>query len=435
MRSVYGKVLVWCLGTLLLSFAAFIAITTYISGRTMESSGPLHRLSLYLLDECTQAWQEGGAPRLRAVMEHQERRLGMKNHLVDSRARDVLTGEDLSRFLASPMPRRGDPLVLTAVDGPYRLLLVIPPPDFRLSTYLPFYLLILLALAGLCWLLAVYIGSPLHQLGQVVKRFGAGDLDARATRLPRDEIGDLGRAFNEMAGRMQRLLTAERQLLQDVSHELRSPLVRLSFAAELMRAAADRDAAVDRINTEIEHLNTLVGGLLEVTRAEGESMERNFTMFDLQELVAETVSRCAIEARFKNCALQAHVAPRTVTVRGDAELLRRAIENILSNAIRHSPAGSAVEVAVSVDGPSAMASVRDSGPGVPDDMLRRIFSPFVRVDESRQPSTGGLGLGLSIAKRAVLLHHGQILAENVDPGLKVTISLPVIEELQRPLAG
>jgi two-component system sensor histidine kinase CpxA len=257
-----------------------------------------------------------------------------------------------------------------------------------------------------------------------VERFGAGDLDARIHWNRRDEIGDLARSFNQMAERLQLLRTAERRLLQDISHELRSPLARLSFAAELARTAPDRDRAVERLKGEIRRLTDLVSGLLEVARAEGESAETRFEKVNVDVFLTEIIESCEIEASARHCRLERKVGSGS-TLRGHAELLRRAVENVLSNAIRHAPEASVIDVESAAADHNAVITIRDQGPGVPDDMLNKIFTPFFRVDESRDSTTGGLGLGLAIAQRAILLHHGQIRAENANPGLRVVIEVPL----------
>jgi two-component system sensor histidine kinase CpxA len=238
----------------------------------------------------------------------------------------------------------------------------------------------------------------------------------------RDEIGNLNRSFDRMAERIATLLTAERRLLQDISHELRSPLARLSFAAELIRTADDRDAAVGRLKKEINRLTNLVGALIEVTRAEGDPSLRCLEEIQLDELVLEVVEDCR---SIRECEISAAAEARVV-VRGDRELLRRSVENILQNAIRYNRAGAAVEVTLEIAADAARLSVRDHGPGVPEDALAKIFQPFVRVDDSRDNATGGVGLGLAIAYRAIGLHHGRIWAENAAPGLRVVMELPVV---------
>jgi len=213
-------------------------------------------------------------------------------------------------------------------------------------------------------------------------------------------------------------------LLQDVSHELRSPLARLSFAAELTRTAPDRGAAVERLKKEIDRLTDLVGTLVEVTRAEGDPSATRLEPLQLGELLRSVVDDCRVDADARGCSIGVN-GEVDLTLRGDRELLRRAVENVVRNAIRYTPRGSTVDVKMESAGHNARISVRDCGPGVPEELLPKIFQPFFRVDDSRDSSTGGVGLGLAIAYRAISVHHGRLWAQNVHPGLNVCIELPL----------
>jgi two-component system sensor histidine kinase CpxA len=243
----------------------------------------------------------------------------------------------------------------------------------------------------------------------------------------RDEVGRLARAFDEMANRIQTLLAAERRLLLDISHELRSPLARLSVATELARSesAAEREQALNRIEKEADRLNALVGELLQVTRAEGDPTSRRVEAVRVDELLANVVEDCSVEAGARGSRIVL-APPPAVTVPGDPELIRRAIENVLRNAIRHAPKDSAVEVQLENGGGQAQIRIRDYGPGIAQEHLSRIFDPFYRVESDRNRASGGVGLGLAIARRAVELHKGQIFARNSDPGLLMEIDLPVV---------
>jgi two-component system sensor histidine kinase CpxA len=221
-------------------------------------------------------------------------------------------------------------------------------------------------------------------------------------------------------------VTAERRLLQDVSHELRSPLARLSFAAELMKGADDPEAAASRMKREIARLSRLVAALLEVNSAEGDPSSRKTQRFLLTDLVREIVEDCAFEAEAHQVRIESMLDSAAI-VEGDPELIRRAVENVVRNAIRFAPHDSAVMVRMADCPGNVVISIRDCGPGAPPELLSRIFDPFFRVDESRDGATGGAGLGLSIARRAVLLHHGEIIAENASPGLRVRTTIPRVE--------
>jgi two-component system sensor histidine kinase CpxA len=227
-----------------------------------------------------------------------------------------------------------------------------------------------------------------------------------------------------MADRIETLLTAERRLLQDVSHELRSPLARLSFAAELMKGTTNPDEALGRMRREIIRLSQLIDNLLEVTRMEGDPSSRETQRFSFASLLQEVLRDCAFEAEARRIEITSRM-DGALDMEGNPELIRRAMENVLRNAIRFSPEQSRIQSEVEREAHGIVVIISDSGPGVPEELLTRIFDPFVCANESRDSSSGGgVGLGLSIARRAVLLHHGTISAKNLQPGLQVTINLP-----------
>jgi signal transduction histidine kinase len=441
MRSVYAKVLLWCFGTLVFSLLAFAVIAAAAQVRAFGHGGPFEKTSTWQMLEAREAYETGGVPKLKGYLDRVDRHFQIEHHLTDTSGRDLATGEDRSAWLtqrqARPLPwpfgmfssigHRGEQHVMVApasTSAPYRWIVVVQPINNDPWNFLPYYLLVFVAIALLCWLLAVNLASPLRALARTVDRFGRGDLSARVHSPRKDEIGNLGRAFDEMAERMETLLTAERRLLQDISHELRTPLARLSFAAELSRTAEDRNAATVRLKKEIGRLTDLVGALLQVTRAEGDPSSRNLTDLPLNDFLREVVDDCAVEAEARGCRVSLETS-ESLHFRGDRELLRRAMENIVRNAIRYAPEGTPIEVKLASDHDDAAISVRDYGPGVPDNELPKIFKPFFRVDESRDSSTGGVGLGLAIAHRAVTVHHGTMTAKNAGPGLLVSIELPL----------
>jgi two-component system sensor histidine kinase CpxA len=283
---------------------------------------------------------------------------------------------------------------------------------------------IIVVVVSLVYALALTLARPIGRLREAVMRFGQGDLSARAHLKRKDEIGDLGLAFDEMALRIQTLLAAERRLLQDVSHELRSPLARLSFALELVRKNPSSDEAFQRVKKEVDRISRLIADLLQVTRVEGDSGSRNDESISTDEFLRGIVDDCNLEAIARGCRIDLR-EDGVREFRGDHELLRRAVENVLRNAIRYTPPGQSVEVTSAGESNELVIAVRDYGPGVPERELEAIFRPFHRVEEDRnRASGGGVGLGLSIAQRAVLLHHGRISASNAEPGLRVEIRLP-----------
>jgi two-component system sensor histidine kinase CpxA len=428
MKSVYTKIVLWSFSSLLISLVAYVLVTQWITVRSRREIGLVPRFPAFILDETRRAYEAGGARDAAQFLARVNTALGVRHFVVDSQGRDITTGEDRSDLVRRGGTREGHGPspegigVLTSTDGKYRLIVAGPPP-FAFWRYVPYYGLILLAVAILCWPLAVNIGGPLRVLAGAVDRFGQGDLATRLRFSRRDEIGNLATSFDRMADRIETLLVAERRLLQDVSHELRSPLARLSFATELARTAPDRGAAIDRIKKEISRLSEVVATLIEVTRNEGDPSTVRPGTFALDELVRQVVEDCRLENGGDDHRIRLLRAD-SLSISGNREVMRRAIENVVRNAIYYSPPGSGVEVSLDSRSAGAHILVRDYGPGVPDNLLTEIFKPFFRVDDSRNGSTGGLGLGLTIASRAVHLHNGSIRAENADPGLMVEIDLP-----------
>lgn len=315
-------------------------------------------------------------------------------------------------------------VVVAAHHSPPRLVNLLEPKA------LAWRLAALVAVVGaVSFGLARYLSSPMAPLRRATKRLSEGDLSTRvggAVARRRDEIGQLARDFDAMAERLEALVGAQRRLLGDVSHELRSPLARLVVALELARSRAGEGAAepLDRIGREADRLDRLVGQLLLLERLESGAAGGEPEAVDLSRLIGEVADDATFEAAAEDKEVRLDAAD-AVTVSGTPELLRSAFENVLRNAVRHTPSGSAVEIALAVTGDTVDVSVRDRGPGVADTDLERIFEPFYRVEEARDRASGGTGLGLAIAARAVRAHGGTISAANhPDGGLVVTVRLP-----------
>ncbi len=430
MRSVYAKILAWSLVTLFISMTLLFVISRQIEMH-LGAEALFRHLQTLVLEQTVQAWETGGQRGAADFIARSNRVLGWQDYVLDAKGRELSTGVDRSALAArlnghwgQVIPNPGGLLFGTrTTDGRY-MLVVEAQSSFTPWIFVIFDGLILLNVAVLAWPLAFHIGSPLRALARTVERFGQGDLSIRARSARRDEIGNLAKSFDRMADRIETLMTAERRLLQDVSHELRSPLARLSFATELVATEPDRDKALQRIRKEVSRLSTLVGSLIEMTRAEGDPAAGQRKDFPLDELIGDLVEDCAVEASARGCRI-AYARGEKIALTGDPELIRRAIENVVRNAIRYAPEGSVVRVQAEMDGGCAQVQVADSGPGVPDEEIGRIFQPFYRVDDSRTTATGGVGLGLAIAMRAVKLHNGSIEAKNLRPGLLVVIRLPV----------
>ena len=422
MRSLYQTILLWFVLLLAASLAIILFASPMIATRFSPRGGLIDRMNAVLFRQAREAFEQGGATRLSAYLANLESELPVRYLLVDARGRDLATGEDHRSLLASATsvyPVKGQFARLYSERG-FQFVALARPEDVREGNPL-FILLLTTVIALLCWLFSTRLASPVRSLARTAEQFGAGDISARSKIQRKDEIGDLARSFNQMAERITALVTSERRLLQDVSHELQSPLARMAVAAKLTRTAADRDAAAARLQTEIQRISEMVSGLLDITRAEGDPVALRRDPVDLRELVSDIVAGSEWEASEKQCALRPDLDE--IIVRGNEELLRRAIENVLRNAVRYSPAGEPVDVSLRLMNNEAEVVIRDRGPGVPAGELEKIFLPFYRVESARERQTGGTGLGLSLAQRAVLLHQGTIRAENASPGLRVVIRL------------
>ncbi|MGE3275927.1 MAG: sensor histidine kinase [Vicinamibacterales bacterium] len=323
----------------------------------------------------------------------------------------TLPGDNGARYRAAGRAQPGFDAIRLSPAFPYR--------NFTLA----------ILISGLaCFILARYLAAPLRHVRDTSRRLAAGDLEARvgpSAGRRNDEVGEVVRDFDMMAGRLQALVHAQSQLLSDMSHELRSPLARLNVALELARrkAAPAAQPDLDRIVLEADRMNDLIGRILALARAES-GAGRSETDVDLAGVLRHVTddARYEAERQHKSVTLEAERLP---PVPGDPELLASAIDNVVRNAVRYTREGTTVEVGARPDAGDVVVEVRDHGPGVAPGELERIFTPFHRSEPARNRATGGVGLGLAIARRAIDLHHGTIAAANAgNGGLVVTIRLP-----------
>ena len=450
MKSMFVKTLLWFLATTAVAFIGFTFTTALTMTASESRQSPFFMLMNVQVEDAKRAYETGGQAALATVLSHFRSVTQAEVAFTDADGKDLLTGQvrpELKRRIGfSRRGRMGRPPPPPAFFPPFYRPVIMARPDSTRQYWLflieprgnllywflqPQHLWILGLVGLLCYAFSYHLTSPVRKLQKTVVRFGEGDFSARSDMHRRDELGKLSRSFNEMADRIQTLLKAERRLLQDISHELRSPLARLGVAIELARSGEDRDATLDRIQREADRLNALVGELLQVTRAEGDPTQQKHELVQLDDCVGEVVSYCEIEAQAKECELKLTVE-RPLAVLGDEELLRRAVENVLRNAIRYAPERTAIEVALRQVGANVEVRIRDYGPGVPQESLTRIFDAFYRVDSDRNRGSGGVGLGLAIARRAIQLHNGKLHAENARPGLLVVIELPLAPGTAQP---
>ena len=287
-------------------------------------------------------------------------------------------------------------------------------------------------LSGLtCLLLAHYLTKPIASLRSATQQLASGDLEARAGEnlgKRSDEIADLVRDFDLMADRIGDLLQSQRRLLSDVSHELRSPLARLRVALALSRRHEDtaQNTSHDRIEREVERLDELIGRILTLSRLESGQVQPPMAVVSLNSIVEDVVEDAKYEGERSGHHIE-YTTSEEIRLNGNEELLRSAVENVIRNAMYYTLGEEPIRVQLTKRAGDALVSVRDYGPGVPEELLPDLFRPFYRVDDSRMTGTGGTGLGLAIAEKAIKLHGGSIIARNAQPnGLVVEFSLPCL---------
>lgn len=313
--------------------------------------------------------------------------------------------------------------------GHFRIVVRVPHPRSRIMRALgprPGLRLALAVLVSglLCFVLSRVLTRRIGRLQLATRRLAEGELDTRIEVRSRggDETDELARDFNHMATELQQRIQSQRRLLADVSHELRSPLARLRVALALaQQQRPEGDDQLARIERETGHLEALIRQLL-ASRAEHAELD---THIDLVPLLAELCADAEFEFAVRQTPVQFCPAVETAPVLTGGDLLHKAFGNILRNAALHSPESMPIEVSMERIGDTIVTRVIDRGPGVPGEQLERIFDDFYRVDSARDRQSGGVGLGLSIARRAVEQHGGRTEAANLDPGLSVTVTLPV----------
>ena len=432
-HSLYVWVLLAMVSILSMSFVVFRAISQKMQAERID---PVYdQFDELQLESARAILQRWGQDSVAQYMHRLDGLFGGSHYLLDGSGKDLVSGSDRSEMLPKPpaVKSRGAwhghwEITHRSADGKFWFAAEGAQPRWNIWSFLPYYFLVLGATGILCWIAAAGVISPIRRIANSIAQFGQGDLSVRVETDRPDEIGQLGRSFNDMAERMERLITSERRLLSDISHELRSPLARLKFAMKLARTSPDPAAALERIERDVNRIASLVSDIVAINVVEDDPALEEKKDICIRDIIDEVTNDCQVEAQARGCTIQ--VTGRVCgEVLGNPELLRRAVENVVRNAVRYSPERTAVEVELGEDENDARITVRDFGPGVPEQAMERIFDPFFRVEEARNTNGGGSGLGLSIAKRAVCVHRGKIVAENATPGLRVTISIPLTRAL------
>ena len=450
MRSLFLRIFLsfW----LALALFLVLAILATAAMRPTRQMSSLETLQPKFLSEAVDAYQSGGTPKLRDYLRNlhdtQHFRAVLYNeqgslvgHAVPPWFNEVANGE---RHTADTLLGRLNPhfqmlkATMTGSDG-HRYTLVTELPPGQTAMFGPngipgLGILIGILTSGIvCYFLARYLTAPISRLRQATQKLATGDLSARVGGRfsSNDEMSQLVRDFDKMAEQIENLVNAQSRLLKDISHELRSPLARLTVALELARQRTSPEAQdiLDRISLESNRMNELIGSLMTISRLESGTGNMQKVSVDLEQVIDEVARDAAFEAQTKNCQVEAEIVDE-LPVLGDLALLHSAIENVVRNATRYTPEGTTVKIraekAVRSNIAEAVIQISDAGPGVPEDSLDKIFRPFYRIDDARVRSTGGVGLGLAITEHAVRLHGGTVKASNLpEGGLSVEIRLPL----------
>ncbi|MBU2360886.1 MAG: HAMP domain-containing histidine kinase, partial [Alphaproteobacteria bacterium] len=291
---------------------------------------------------------------------------------------------------------------------------------------LPLFLGICVSAFMAIWL-SRWLTQPIRAVSQGLRSLAVGRLETRMQgrlRTTNQEIQDLGRDFDHAAARLQALSDGRSRLFHDISHEIRSPLARLRAAVGLIEKTPARGVALaGRMEGDIARLDHLVDEILTLARFEKSERINSFQTFDLLDIVENIITDAKFEGRARGIDVR-YAGADVLELQGDPELLHRACENVIRNALNHSPPGGTVIVTGCRSTEAMTLAVADEGAGVPETDLDTIFSPFVRLNA--QADSVGVGLGLAISYGAIKAHGGAITASNIDSGgFQITITIPV----------
>ncbi|MDC9719498.1 MAG: ATP-binding protein [Gammaproteobacteria bacterium] len=441
-RSLYWKIFFFFWLTLI---AAIFSVATLSEIIVEERDQDQYQRVVKLGIKAADIYENKGTSKLTAWLHYIDREYGVKGFMLDSQRRPISRANLPKNWLQFTLPLTQHRLSERQLRGfqPYRIsstkghtYIFIAHKDNRgpypawlkhLPALQVFTALLIVALltAFITW----RITHPLRKLKQATDAFARGNLDTRLPKLVgcrKDEIGEVGLAFNHMAERISLLVSNQQRLFRDISHELRTPLARQQIALELLaRKLPDSEhQSLHRIEREIERMNALIDQVLTLLRLEQNEQGPVIETYDLSQLLCKLIQDAQFEAQSKE---QIHLQqPDQLLLTGQPELIARAVENILRNAMRYTPKGGRVYLQVDEDKDQVVIRIEDEGEGVPEDSLKHLFEPFYRVETSRNQQSGGYGIGMAIAEQAIRAQGGSIQASNrLAGGLSVEIILPV----------
>jgi len=451
-HRLFVKIFLWFWLTALAMFAVFVG-TRMIGLHSLGQSEVIAMFGPKLAAEASEAYEAGGAPAFeqfaRSLADNRERQI----YLLDGFGNDVMsrTISPEGKLVAQAARINGPAVVSYGLSRriaayrfaspsgkPYVLLFYMQPrfgdswatlvgQDFPVSVG------VLLTVTLLCLWLAYHIASPIQGIQAAARRVVEGDLSAKAPLTisrRHDELASLSIDFNSMVEHLGALIHTQRDLFNSISHELRSPLARLTVSLALLRkqlTPGTKDL-LGQMERDLARVDTLMAQILILARLESGLSSGKRESVNFSQLVEEIVADGNFEARALGKSVTLEATNGVILENADPHALRSACENIVRNAIRFSPPGGNVEVNLMVSGEGerpVLLSVRDRGPGVPEEHLKDIFQPFFRLNRSEGTGEGN-GLGLAIALEAVRVNGGAITASNLTPsGLHIEVNLPI----------
>lgn len=423
-KTLFGKILLWSVSVQLVTVGTILALVTFYLPESQQAVD--NAFSLYA-DTAVTLFERFGPEALDKFLA----RTG-ENTLLQLKLQATNPGME-----CGPLSENATSILTRGQTGTYCLTVqagsggLPESPESRRFRLQIVILLELVSCAGLSYVIARYLSRPISDLRQAATRLAKGDLTARVGAKfsgRHDEAADLVREFDQMADRVGTLIEAQRRLIADVSHEIKSPMARLNMALGLARRDAEEHAPrqFERMQREIDNISHLVRELLTLASLDAMAAKSLDEPVNLGTVISEVLVDITYEIPSRASDLIFRKPDHDILILGDTALLRRAIENVLRNAVFYTTDGATIEVScdTSLAG-HVRISIRDLGPGVPDQALPHLFDPFYRVDDARARQTGGTGMGLAICRRAVELHHGTIWARNITPhGLEVVMDLP-----------
>ncbi len=433
MRGLFWKIFLWVWATMILIVVATALYSNYFLPVERIGRGEARELVNFYANATASIYNSGGEKAVSHWLSNLKPPVTMK-----IRVRDNSNGTTIAKSKLGKIPEKywqTGPVfripIWTADGHMLRFIAVFPTTraelqQKRLYQNIVRIIFAFLIIGIICYLLSLYLTKPLRKLQSAASAIAAGKLSTRVAEKigsRNDAISELATEFDRMAEKIESVMNAQRSLLQNVSHELRSPLSRLQVSLDLARRNSNSkiDNELDRIELEAEKLNDLIGEILSFSRLQ--NLEKpNIENIDLIALIKEIIH--TVDYEFSQLALpiKLNTNIETYPLKADKKLLARAIENILRNAYRFNPTDKPIEISITQENHHITITIRDHGPGVDDEELEQLFKPFFRGHKSQ--GTEGYGLGLAISQQAIRLHKGTISASNThNAGLEVLITL------------